>query len=293
MRITKLCMAFMTIVLLASCEKAVIDESEKPEEHANLILRITGFEQIPFDTRSTTDITELCSHISFVLFKDGEKVKELKQKTGDSDFGTAALSLAEGNYKLVVVAHNGPKNATVSSADEIYFNDEDNKKNVYDTFYYYGEVKVDNNLNSMELILSRPVSMFRFEITDNMPENVRKMQFYYTGGSSTFNAESGYGSVNSRQTVKIDVKSEQIGRPTEFEVYTFLHDNEGSLKMKVSAMDGSENVLYEREFPEVPMRRNAITKYTGTFFDGGNSSSDRVFTFKADGEWNSENEYSY
>ena len=289
MRITKLCMAFMTIVLLASCEKAVIDEPEKPEEHANLILRITGFEQIPFDTRSTTDITELCSRISFVLFKDGNKVKELKQKSGDSDFGTAYLSLPEGTYRLVVIAHNGDGNATVSSADKITFPN----NIVTDTFYYYGEVQVDNSLNSLELVLSRSVSMFRFEITDNMPENVRKMQFYYTGGSSTFNAESGYGNVNSRQTVKIDVKSEQIGRPTEFEVYTFLHDNDGSLKMKVSAMDGSENVLYEREFTEVPMRRNAITKYTGTFFDGGNSSSDRMFTFKADGDWNSESEYSY
>ena len=229
------------------------------------------------------------SFFSFVLFKDGDKVKELKQKSGDSDFGTAALSLPEGNYRLVVIAHNGEGNATVSSADKITFQN----NVVSDTFYYYGEVKVDNNLNSLELVLSRPVSMFRFEITDNMPDNVRKMQFYYTGGSSTFSAESGYGNVNSRQTVKIDVKSEQIGRPTVFEVYTFLHDNDGSLKMKVSAMDGSENVLYEREFTDVPMRRNAITKYTGTFFDGGSSSSDRMFTFKADGDWNSENEYSY
>ena len=289
MKMQRILMAIVAVLLLSSCEKVVMEEPETPEEHVNLLLRITGFEQIPFDTRASTDITELCSRISFVLFKDGDKIKELKQKSGDSDFGTAALSLPEGNYRLVVIAHNGEGNATVSSADKITFQN----NVVSDTFYYYGEVKVDNNLNSLELVLSRPVSMFRFEITDNMPDNVRKMQFYYTGGSSTFSAESGYGNVNSRQTVKIDVKSEQIGRPTVFEVYTFLHDNDGSLKMKVSAMDGSENVLYEREFTDVPMRRNAITKYTGTFFDGGSSSSDRMFTFKADGDWNSENEYSY
>ena len=173
MKMQRILMAIVAVLLLSSCEKVVMEEPETPEEHVNLILRITGFEQIPFDTRASTDITELCSRISFVLFKDGDKVKELKQKSGDSDFGTAALSLPEGNYRLVVIAHNGEGNATVSSADKITFQN----NVVSDTFYYYGEVKVDNNLNSLELVLSRPVSMFRFEITDNMPDNVRKMQF--------------------------------------------------------------------------------------------------------------------
>lgn len=36
---------------------------------------------------------------------------------------------------------------------------------------------------------------------ETIPSDVRKMQFYYTGGSGAFNAATGLGSVASKQTV--------------------------------------------------------------------------------------------
>ena len=38
----------------------------------------------------------------------------------------------------------------------------------------------------------------RFVLTDDIPSDVKKMQFYYTGGSGAFNALTGLGSVNSK-----------------------------------------------------------------------------------------------
>ena len=282
-------LAFMAILLLASCEKAVFDEpKDEPKETANLILRIAGFEQIPFDTRSPQDITALCSRINVALYQDGERVKAVNQKADDSDFGTVSLTVEPGTYQFVVLAHSCSSNATTTNIEKITFPN----NLITDTFYYYGEVSVGSSTQQEELTLKRCVSMFRFDITDNIPSDVKTMQFYYTGGSSTFSALSGYGSVNSRQTVKFNITSSQQGQPAVFDVYTMLHDEQGTLKMTVTALDAAENVLYQREFNDVPMTRNAITRYSGTFFDGG-GAKENGYTFVADGEWDAEYSYTF
>lgn len=47
--------------------------------------------------------------------------------------------------------------------------------------------------------------MFRLVIKDEIPEQAKKIKFYYTGGSSTLNAKTGYGCVNSKQTEILDL----------------------------------------------------------------------------------------
>ncbi|MBO6288645.1 MAG: hypothetical protein J6M94_08680, partial [Prevotella sp.] len=135
-------LAFMAILLLASCEKAVFDEpKDEPEETANLILRIAGFEQIPFDTRAPQDITALCSHINVALYQDGERVKAVNQKADDSDFGTVNLTVEPGTYQFVVLAHSCSGNATTTNIEKITFPN----NLITDTFYYYGEVSVGSS----------------------------------------------------------------------------------------------------------------------------------------------------
>ncbi len=282
-------MAFAAIFMLVSCEKAVFEEEKGTPKNANLILRVVGFEQIPFDTRAQQDVTQLCSRINVALYQNGTRVKAVNQKSDDSDFGSVALSLEPGTYQLVVLAHNCSGNATTTDIEKIKFPD----NVVSDTFYYYDEVTVGSSTDTKELVLRRCVSMFRFDITDNIPTDVRTMKFYYTGGSSTFSALSGYGSVNSKQTVKFDITSAKQGKPAVFDVYTMLHSEEGTLKMTVTALDAAGNTLYEREFTEVPMTRNTITRYTGTFFEGGSGSKENAYTFTADGDWTQENSYNF
>ena len=40
------------------------------------------------------------------------------------------------------------------------------------------------------------------------------------------------------------------------------------------------------------MTRNAITRYSGTFFDGG-GAKENGYTFVADGEWDAEYSYTF
>lgn len=102
----------LLVLLLAACEKPYeADGEEKSADGANVILRMTQFEQIAF-SRASTDITELCSRLNVAVFSgDGSKVQSVAQKEGDASFGTIAMTIPAGTYKLVVIAHNGDGSA--------------------------------------------------------------------------------------------------------------------------------------------------------------------------------------
>lgn len=285
-------MYIVLALLLAACEKSIIDEKtgkEIPSE-TNVILHFSQFEQEPF-TRGATDITNLCSRLNIGIFDaEGTKVKTVAQKEGDASYGTVALSLAAGTYRLVVIAHNCDGSATITSEEKVTF---PNNK-VTDTFFYYGTLVVTDALQSYDLTLTRAVAMFRLVLTDeSVPSSVAKLKFYYLGGSSTFSPKDGYGCVQSKQTEIRPVAADGI-----YEIYTLPHTEEDVLtKLTVTALDANDNILKERVFENVPVIRNQVTRYTGSFFGsgggGGNSTNDGTFRLTADPDWDAVNGYTF
>ena len=289
------CLLVLSLVLLTGCEKTLLDEqSSQPD--GNVVLRLSAYEQIPFGTRSMQDIQQLCTRVNVAFFQNGTKVKTVSQKPEDPSLGTISLTLDPGDYQIVVIAHNSSGAATISSAEKVTFP----SNVVSDTFYYEGELTVESSQNTYELVLQRPVAMFRLQLTDILPSNARKIRFYYTGGSSTFNPSTGFGCVNSRQTVMMDIEDGQ----QVFEVYTFPHELNDYLKMTVTVYDSKEDILMEHLFEEVPVTVDKITVYTGSFFGGsgggGNNGGggDNPYapggiTLKADGEWSGISTYNF
>ena len=277
-------------LLVAACEKPVFDEDIVSMKEANVILHMTQYELESFGTRAATDITELCSRLNVAIFDaDGTKVKTVAQKEGDAGYGTVALTLAAGTYQLVVIAHNGEGSATITSTEKVTF---PNNK-VTDTFYYYGDLVVTSEVQSYDLTLTRAVAMFRLVLTDeDIPSNVARLKFYYTGGSSTFSPSAGYGCVNSKQT---EYRTIAPGLSV-FDIYTLPHTEDDVLtKLTVTALDANDNTIKERVFENVPVTRNQITRYTGSFFGNGGSggSSDGTFRLTADPDWDSVNGYTF
>ena len=164
---------------------------------------------------------------------------------------------------------------------------------VTDTFYYYGDLVVTSEVQSYDLTLTRAVAMFRMVLTDeDIPSTVTKFKFYYTGGSSTFSPSAGYGCVNSKQT-EIRTFAEDV---TTFDIFTLPHTEEDVLtKLTVTALDANDNTVKERIFENIPVTRNQITRYTGSFFGNGGSggSSDGTFRLTADPDWDSVNGYTF
>lgn len=292
-KVRAMLLLLLAVWVVTACEKPMMGEAETGENakqgEANIILRLSQFEQEAFDTRALEDITQLCTRINVAVFdNEGTKVKSVSQKQSDSEFGTIAMTLASGAYQLVVIAHNGEGSATISSTEVVSF--ANNK--VTDTFYYYGDLIVTEEKQEYDLTLTRAVAMFRLVLNDEeIPSNLAKMWFYYTGGSSTFSPATGYGAKQSRQT-ETRTAAEGV---TTFDIYTMPHEENDVLNIIVRAMDADDNVIKEKTFDDVPITRNQVTRFTGSFFGSGGkgSSGEGSLRMTADPEWDSVNSFSF
>jgi hypothetical protein len=202
----------------------------------------------------------------------------VNQEKSNASFGVAGFQLEEGTYQLVVVGHSANGNPTMTNPEKIQFT---NTTGYTDTFLCYSEVSIGEDPVDYEVSLDRIVALCRFVITDDIPAEVKKMQFYYTGGSGAFNAKTGMGSVNSKQTVTYDVTTVS---EKQFDLYTFLHEPSDGIALKVTALDANGNELYNREF-DVPMQQNHITWLSGAFFSGSSSSSTTITGVTVNTDW--------
>lgn len=285
----------LSAVCLSACEKPSLAEEAgaggQETKGCHLTFHVTQFEHIPFnhavDMARATDVKQVCTRISLALFKDGVKIKGVHQDAKSAHFGKIDLTLPAGTYQVVAIAHGGSGSASIKSPEAISFS----KNKMTDTFYYCHEMKVGGDASHL-LEMRRAVAMFRLVTTDAIPAAVKTMRFYYTGGSSTFNAVTGVGAKKSRQTEERAVTDAQHAGPAQFDAYTFPHAASDVLKVKVSALDASGNVIAERIFEKVPVKVNEITQYAGAFFQGTTPADANAFSFSVIDKW-TKKEYPY
>lgn len=303
----------LALCLLTSCEKVVLDEDitqpATSEAEQNVVIRIAGMDAgwgSDF-SRALVNVSEVCTRVNFAVFKDGQKLKYKNQVAGDEGFGTYSLTLEAGNYQLLILAHSGKANPTTTNPAKLQFTNPGSSSGTgyTDTFYYYGNLTVGNNSTQMSINMTRATSMFRFVTTDVKPEKVKKLQFYYEGGSGALDATTGFGCVNSKQSVFVETGDELTGKTLQCDMYTFLHAETGSVTFTVKAFDKNENVIYMREFENVSMQRNCITQYSGKFFvsddpktpdpqpETPKEDTSSSFTVMVDPEWGNVFKYNY
>ena len=81
-----------------------------------------------------------------------------------------------------------------------------------------------------------------------------------------------------------------------YEIYTLPHTEEDVLtKLTITALDANDNTIKERVFENVPIIRNQVTRYTGSFFGngGGGGTGSGDFRMTADPDWDSVNGYTF
>ena len=286
--------AMLAVVVLASCEKAIFSEEENSSPSGNLTVSVYQIEKTDFgsltratgnSTRAAKAASEVVTRLNFAVYDEsGSRIKQINQTASDKNFGTAAFQLEEGDYFLVIVGHSANGNPTMTNPQKISFT---NAQGYTDTFLSSGDVSIGDEPVEIDVTLDRIVALCRFVLTDEtIPSDVRKMQFYYTGGSGAFSAYTGLGSVASKQTVTFDISSPSAttAEGRQFDLYTFLHEQSDNIVLKVTALDASGNTLYEREF-DVPMEQNHITWLSGAFFTGSGSSSTSVTGVTVNTDW--------
>jgi hypothetical protein len=274
------------LAILISCENPVITDDEGGGQNGNLRVNVCQVEQTPFPVLSrAATVAETCSRLSYGIYTmEGARVKQINQTSAEADFGKAAFQLEEGDYQLVVVAHSSNGNPTMTNPAKIQFT---NAQGFTDTFFCREEVTIGGEPVELNLTLNRNVSLCRFVITDDYPEDAAKIKFYYTGGSGAFDATTGLGCVNSKQEHVFDI----IDGQKQFDLYTFLHSTEGTIRLTVTVYDHHDNVLYERTFTDVPMQQNHITWYSGNYFTGGSGTTNISITINT--EWDGESHLTF
>jgi hypothetical protein len=253
-----------------SCEKPMSDSDEDisgMEDGHKVTFRIS----VPATDETTRAASDAFTRITLAIYKDGTLIDQVSQSKDNDDFGNIEEKLENGTYQAIVLAHSC--DGAVNISNNVYkVAMPDNK--VSDSFWCNEEFTVDENTSNVNLSLERIVAKFVLNVEDNIPSNVKTMQFYYTGGSSTLDAINGVGIVNSRQTVKIPITSDMVGKPATFEVFTFPRTDSETLKMKVTALNSTGATITEMTFEDVPIAKNQVTTYSGSFFGGDPGTGD-------------------
>lgn len=281
-------------VCLVSCEKPLIldEDSTVNDSEANLIVTVYQMETIPFTkSMSRAALADHCTRLNFAVYDSlNTRVKQINQLSSDQGFGTAYFKLDPGKYRVVVVAHSSDGNPTMTNPAKIQFK---NNQGYTDTFMSNDTIELGESSVTLPVDLNRIVSLCRFVITDPVPDNISQMRFQYTGGSGAFDASTGLGSVKSTQTVWInDINPGQ--ESSVFDLYTFLHAEEGTIHLLATAYDENSNVQNEREF-DIPMKRRKVTKLTGAYFSDSPSGSSSTITviINFNDDWEGEDVISY
>ena len=263
----------MLVVTLTSCEKFALDETSTDPHDAN---------------------ANVTFHVSMGKNQSTEfNTKAAGFNTKAADTNAIPLEKVCSEYRVVIIGHNGAGNCTISSPEKIKFS---NNK-LTDTFYYYGRINITSEENEETIELKRAVAQFKVHITDSViPANARSIKFYYTGGSSTLDATSGYGCVNSRQTEIFKLAKDQ----RDYSVYTFPHEDSQGLNMKISILDADGKTIRELDKDNIEVKCNYITKANisiaessgdnpgGGDGEDGDDKGDGGFNIQFNPEWEGE-----
>lgn len=263
LKLHRLDLSFLfTLLLFFSCEQPFIPEELGDDPEGNLVVNVFQVEQYTFGSpTSRSGLSDLCQQLAYVVYDaSGALVRRSFQQVNASNFGAMRFQLEPGTYQLVVIGYNSTGKPELAHLDRIRFS---NEAGYSDTFLHYSTLEVSDQEVAVNVNLRRIVSLCRVVFTDPIPDNIAQMHFHYTGGSGAFDATTGLGSVNSTQVVTFPVEGGQ--QSTTFDLYTFLHDQEGTLDLQVTAFDRNNDIIYQREF-QVPMKQRTITKLTGPFF---------------------------
>lgn len=269
----------MLVATLTSCEKFALDDSgtNSHDANANVIIHVSVAKNNSTGTRSGEEdfgdeetgdedgldegdeevegkpLEDYCSRLSIAIFDGEEKVKTLNLKAEDS-YKDIGINLEAGKYRMVAIGHNGSGNCTISSPEKVKFY----KNKMTDTFFYYGTFNVRDGEDTDDyILLKRAVAQFKVHISDaTIPAEAHSIKFYYTGGSSTLDAVTGYGCVQSRQTETFKLQEGE----RDYSVYTFPREENKGLKMTINILDADAQSIKEYSKEGVPVKCNNITQ---------------------------------
>ena len=229
-------------------------------------VRVATIEQVPFgNPTKASALNEVCSRITFCIYSgEGEKPDKIQkdQTLETENFGSLDILLEEGTYTLVVLAHNGDGNPTMTTPSKTTFNNKKTRK-ATDTFLYCQEISVHENMEPIEVNLERVVAKLELNLTDQtIPESISKFQIEVVGTSQSLNVYTGLGLNSSKITEVIDVQPDD----RQFDMYMFVREGHSTMNVTVTAIDSLDQEYNKMTLENLPVAKNKITRCSGEMF---------------------------
>lgn len=257
--------------ILAACVNSIADEQTNETKEISFTVESR-------QPMTRTALTEVCNTLHYYRVTGNQTARQLTQNSEDNDFGTLTDELPYGTHSLYFIGHKGEMGQFDGGVASF------NK--VSDTFSHYMQLTVDKDTEPTQSIeLLRRVAKFELVAKDALPEELKSVEITITGASTKLDVATGKGSQAVTQQKSITVPEYNIGKTgCTFAAYAFLLDDTATLTVNVTAKDATGNTIVSHTFNDVVMETDYITRYTGSLFGDGFTTS-----ITAKGEWSGTN----
>ena len=275
----------LTAILFASCSKSKTNDVTpafgQDEDLVTFIFEPFNMEPIrgnnPIDVVNRLDL----------WITEGDNVYDFHQvRTETNSFGTFHIALNRTKtYTLYAVGHKADDEATLTDGIIAFPDDKVTHSMFYTTTFSPA------NTQSLECAMQRIVGMFKFTITDAIPNDVDHMRFDISESGTRFNVAT-FTSTNkvARIAIPSSMNPNQQTGYTTFNIFIMADemDEIKELEISVQAVGANDAVIEQRSFSEVPIKNGWVTSYTGTFF----VTTGMTINFTV-GDWNLFDDYPY
>lgn len=259
--------AFIAGLELTACSKAdpvaqIDTELTAPdyEDTVTIHFAMPSYTIEPF-TRSTS-ISQSVSRLD-IYITDGTTTSDIHQAQTDADFGSISVTLNRTKtYTLVAVAHKCNGNATISDGIITFPDEKVSHSMIYTTTF---SPATTTTINAE---MTRIVGQFRFEVSDQVPDEVYTMTFNFSQSFTRWNYASAIGSNAIARTATFSNFSRTNEGTVTFNLFVIPTNLTDIYQMDITVTAYKENgdEIESKTFTNVPIKAGYKTTYHGQFF---------------------------
>ena len=216
-------------------------------------------------TLSELNLTDL-----WIFDYAGDELKQtIHQASTDAAFGSASLSLDYGEHTFYFIASRGVDPVIDTDTKTITWG------SVRDTFHASLSIDVQpSSATSQAVTLSRCVGRLRISATDVVPANAAKLTITPSTWYYGLNYQTGEAVGSSTSPIVVNIPSSYVGTQNLVtSCYTVSGSSAWQTNITVSLIASDESSLGSVTIPNVPIKRNHITSYSGGIVGAGRSIS--------------------
>lgn len=216
----------------------------------------------PAQTETTPTLSDFCTHLDVWFIEGGETI-DVHQSSTDANFGSISLTLNKTKtYQMVAVAHKCAGNATLSN-NIITFPDDKVTQSMVGKVTFSPATDTD-----IDAVMTRIVGQFRFDITDEVPDNVAKIDFSIAQTGTRWNISTDAATNVIDREVSVAVTSRKQDGSATVIIYIIPDDltQAYTYDIHVAAKTSADVIVEERDFDDVQIRSGYKTTYSGQFF---------------------------